>query len=72
MIVAESQELLHWLVSMFGLVCKRRKIKMNVKKTKVIWCNTLGIKGLLLRLNEEPLKEVDSFRYLRMKVAVNG
>ena len=35
-LMADSEELLQLLVSMFGVVCERRKMKVNVKKSKVV------------------------------------
>ena len=71
-LMADSEELLQLLVSMFGVVCERRKMKVNVKKSKVMWCNPFGRKGISVRLNGELLEEVDCFRYLGIEVAANG
>ena len=35
-IVAESEEQLQCLVSEFGTVCERRKLRVNVNKSKVL------------------------------------
>ena len=42
MVVADSEEKLCQLVSEFGRVCKRRKLKVNVGKSKVMRCRRRG------------------------------
>ena len=41
-LVADSEEKLCRLVSEFGRVCKRRKLRVNVGKSKVIRCSRYG------------------------------
>ena len=41
-LMADSQEKLCRLVSEFGRVCKRRKLRVNVGKSKVIRCSRYG------------------------------
>ena len=36
--VADSEEKLHRLVTEFGRVCERRKLRVNVRKSKVMRC----------------------------------
>ena len=72
-IVADSEEKLCRLVSEFGRVCERRKLRVNVGKSKVIRCSRYGHgdrKHMIL--NGEPLEEVDCFKYLGSQVAADG
>ena len=49
-------------LSEFGRVCERRTLGVNVGKSKVIRCSMCGNGGRLhVRLNGEPLEEVDCF-----------
>ena len=58
------------LVSEFGGVCERRKLRVNVDKSKVIRCSRYGNRGRIhVLLNGEPLEEVDCFKYLGSQVA---
>ena len=72
-LVADSEEGLQQLVTEFGRVCDRRKLKVNVGKSKVMRCtrNENG-GGLNINLGGERLEEVESFRYLGSQVARNG
>ena len=71
--VADSEEKLRRLVTEFGRVCERRKLKVNVGKSKVMRC-TRGEGGARMNvvLNGEVLEEVDEFKYLGSIVAANG
>ena len=52
-------------MSEFGRVCERRKLRVNVGKTKVMRCSRYGNRGLMhMILNGEPLEEMDCFMYL--------
>ena len=64
-LVADSEEKLGKLVSEFGRVCERKKLCVNVGKSKVIWCSRY-VNGdrMYVRLNGEPLEEVDCFKYV--------
>ena len=63
-LVADSEEKLCRLVSEFGRECKRRKLKVNVGKSKVMRCSRIGNGDRMhVILNSEPL-EVDCFKYL--------
>ena len=42
-LVADSEEKLGRLVSEFGRVCERRKLRMNVGKSKVMRCSRYGM-----------------------------
>ena len=41
-LVADSEEKLCRLVSEFGRVCERRKLRLNVGKSKVMRCSMYG------------------------------
>ena len=63
-LVADTEKLCK-LVSEFGRVCERKKLRVNVGKSKVMRCSRYG-NGDRMRviLNGEPLEEVDCFKYL--------
>ena len=72
-IVADSEEKLCRLVFEFGRVCERRKLKVNVSKSKVMRCSRYGNGDQMhVILNVEPLEEVDCFKYLGSQVAADG
>ena len=53
------------LVSEFDRVCERRKLRVNVDKSKVMICSRYGNGGRMhVILQGEPLEEVDCFKYL--------
>ena len=59
--MADSEEKLCRLVSEFGRVCERRKLRVNVGKSKVMRCSRYGNVGRMhMILNGEPLEEVIS------------
>ena len=71
--MADSEEKLGRLVSEFGRVCERRKLRSNVGKSKVMRCSRYG-NGYRMDviLNGEPLEEVDCLKYLGSQVAADG
>ena len=71
-VVADSERKLCQLVTEFGRVCERRKLRVNVGKSKVMRCtgNEDGAR-LNVMLNGEAL-EVDQFKYLGSVIAANG
>ena len=72
-LVADSEEKLCRLVSEFGRVCERRKLRVNVGKSKVMRCSRYGNGNRMhVILNGEPLEEVDCFKYLVSQVAADG
>ena len=72
-LVADSEEQLRRLVSEFGRVCERRKLRVNVGKSRVMRCSSYGNGGRMhVILNGEPLEEVDCFKYLGSQVAADG
>ena len=61
------------LVSEFGRVCERRKLRVKVGKSKVMRCSRCGNGDRMHEiLNGELLEEVDCFKYLRSQVATDG
>ena len=72
-LVADSEEKLCRLMSEFGRVCERRKLRDNVGKSKVMRCSRYGNGDrMYAKLNCEPLEEVDCFKYLGSQVAADG
>ena len=64
-LVADSEEKLCRLVSEFGRVYERRKLRVNVDKSKVMMCSRYGNGDQIhVILNGEPLEEEDCFKYL--------
>ena len=62
-LVADSEEKLCRLVSEFGRVCERRKLRVNVGKSKVMRCSRYGNGDRMnVVLNGELLVEVDCFK----------
>ena len=61
------------LVTEFGRVCERKKLQVNVGKSKVMRCarNEDGAR-LNAMLNGEALDEVDQFKYLGSVIAADG
>ena len=54
-LVADSEEKMCRLVSEFGRVCERRKLRVNVGKSKVMRCSMYGNGGRMhVILNVEP------------------
>ena len=71
-LVTASEKLCR-LVSKFGRVCERRKLRVNVGKSKVMRCLRYGNGGQMhVILNGELFEEVDCFKYLRSQVAADG
>ena len=57
-LVADSKEKLCRLVSEFRRVCVRRKLKVNVGKSKIMWCSRLGNGGrMYVRLMKNRLRK---------------
>merc|ERR1712002_202066 len=64
-LVAESADQLQCLVKEFGRVCKRRKLRVNVDKSKVMSVGGIVEPPLLdIMLNSERMEVVSSFKYL--------
>jgi len=72
-LVADSKEKLQSLVTELGRVCDRRKLKVNVAKSKVMRCSRDGgIGGADIVLNGERLEQVAEFRYLGVDIEARG
>ena len=72
-VVADSEDKLCRLVSEFGRVCERGKLRVNVGKSRVLKCSRYGNWDRMhVILNGEPLEEVDCFKYLGSQVATDG
>ena len=72
-LVADSEDKLCRLVSEFARVCARRKLRVNVGKSKVMRCSRYGNGDRMqVILNCEPFEEVDCFKYLGSQVAADG
>ena len=71
--IQHSEEKLCRLVSEFGRVCERRKLRVNVGKHKVMRCSRYGNwDRMRVILNGERLKEVACFKYMGSQVAADG
>ena len=69
-LVAATEEKLQRLVDEFGVVCERRKLKVNVGKSKVMVCSRERQRTeLSVSLKGEMLEEVESFRYLGSEIS---
>ena len=67
--MADSEEKLCRPVSAFGRVCERRKLRVNVGKSKVMRCSRdVDASRISVRLNGELLEEVQCFKYLGSQV----
>ena len=72
-LVADSEKKLCGLVSEFGRVCDRRKLRVNVGKSKVTRCSRYGNGDRMhVTRNGEPLEEVDCLKYPGSQVAADG
>ena len=72
-LVDDSEKKLGRLVSEFGRVCERRKLRVNVGESKVMRCSRY-VNGdqMHVILNSEPLEEVDCFKYQGSQMAADG
>ena len=69
-LVADSEEKLCRLVNEFARVCERRKLRVNVGKSKVMSCSRYGNGDRMhVILNGEPLEVVDCFKYLGLQAS---
>ena len=64
-LVGDSERKLQRLVKEFGSVCKRRKLAVNVGKSKVMRIGKNREENVLdVQLNDSRMEEVDCYRYL--------
>ena len=72
-LVADSDKKLCRLVREFGKACERRKLRVNVGKSKVMrFSRYFNGSRMHVILNGEPLEEVDCFKYLGSQVSADG
>ena len=72
-LVAESEEALQRLVGEFDRVCSRRKLRVNVGKSKVMRTTRSGEgAGMNVSLGGRQLEEVESFKYLGSHIVRDG
>ena len=72
-LLGDSKENIHRLLNELDKVCERRKLKVNVSKSKVMVCGkSQRGEQLNLSLKGEILEEVDPFKYLGAIVGKNG
>ena len=72
-LVADLEEKFCRLVSEFGRVYERRKLRVNVGKSKVMRCSKyFNGDRMHVILNSEQLEEVDCFKYLGSQVTADG
>ena len=72
-LVPDSEGMLQQLVTEFDRVCKRRKLKVNVDKSKVLRCSKEDpVPRMQIQLEDEQLKQVASFKYLGSMVTEIG
>ena len=70
-VVADSKRKLCQLVTEFGRVCEKRKLRVNVGKSKVIRCARNEDGARLNVMLNGALEEVDQFTYLGSVIAAN-
>ena len=60
------------LVDVFDTVCRRRNLKVNAKKSKVMVCEREGETECEIKMGEQVLEVVDRFKYLGSTVGKRG
>ena len=68
-LVGDSKEKLERLVEVFGDVCKRRKLTVNVNKSKVMKIGKNEGNEMNISLNGRRMEEVTSYIYLGVDVS---
>ena len=72
-LVGDSEEKLERLVQEFGRVCQRRKLAVNVTKSKVMKVGKNGEENEMnVSLNNRRMEEVETYRYLGVDVSNDG
>lgn len=72
-LVADIRAKLCCLITEFGRVCDWRKLRVNVRKSKVVKCREKDPSGRMeIELNNKILEEVVKLKYFRMTIAANG
>ncbi len=71
-LVAYSQERLKQLVKKKWRVCERRKLRVNVSRSKVMMCNGMVDDRMMnVALDGKLLEEVKCFTYLVSQIAID-
>ena len=69
LLLGDDEEKLQRLVNGLGRVCKKRKLTVNVEKSKVVKVNKDGDQNKLhINLDDRRMEEVNAYRYLRVDV----
>ena len=72
-LVGDSEQKLQKLVKEFGSVCKRRKLAVNVGKSKVMRIGKNRDENEMnISLNNSRMEEVECYRYLGVDVSSDG
>lgn len=71
-LVADSEEKLQRMVREFGRVCEKRKLKVNVRKSKIMLCSAHERRDVSIDLKGEKLEQVNDFVYLGAKLSEDG
>jgi hypothetical protein len=72
-VLSDSEQRLQELVSEFERVCARRKLRVDVNKSKVMRiCKSGGESGMNITISENRMEEVNCFRYLGVDFSANG
>ena len=72
-LVADSEEGLWQLLRVFGYVCKKKKLKMNVSKRKVVRiCGHSEENAVKVNLNGRKMEEVKTYRNLGIDILNDG
>ncbi len=72
-LMADSQERLRQLVKKCWRVCERRKLRVNVSRSKVMKCTRMVDDRIMnITLNGKLPEEVQQFEYLASHVAIDG
>jgi len=72
-LVSDSEQKLQKLVKEFGSVCKRRKLAVNVGKSKVMRIGkNLDVNEVNISLNDSRMEAVECYRYLGVDISNDG
>ena len=71
-LVGDSEEKLQRLVKEFGDACKRRKLTVNVNKSKVMRIDSKNEGDVSVSMNDARMEVVDSYRYLGVNISKDG
>ena len=68
-LLGDDEKKLQRLVNVFGRVCKKRKLTVNVEKSKVMKASKNGDQNKLkINLSGKRMEEVNVYRYLGVDV----